>query len=352
MTGDFMKRVSGTPARFSYLFIAGTLIVAGVLQLATPLVVALFSYFALTKLHFVKRWSKWVAVGLFMVLILSATYALGHFLRQTVRALPEIADKAIPSVIHFAREYQVELPFTDYDSLKDSVVEVLKSQAEYLHSAARFAKGAGKLVMFFIVGVVVAIGLFVKPGIEAPHHRPPGNNLFSLCCDQVALRFETLFTSFARVMGAQIVISAINTALTTIFVAAVQLPYAVVIVGVTFLCGLVPVIGNLISNTIIVGIGFTISPRMAIAALSFLIVIHKLEYFLNSKIIGDRIRSPLWLTLLGLVVGERLMGIPGMILAPVVLNYIRVEASAIKVAKAPDETDAGKEDCALEQSAR
>ena len=35
----------------------------------------------------------------------------------------------------------------------------------------------------------------------------------------------------------------------------------------------------------------------------------------------------MWLTLLGLIIGETLMGIPGMILAPVVLHYIKVEAS-------------------------
>jgi len=40
----------------------------------------------------------------------------------------------------------------------------------------------------------------------------------------------------------------------------------------------------------------------------------------------------MWLTLLGLIVGEKLMGIPGMILAPVVLHYIKVEASQSKVA--------------------
>jgi len=57
----------------------------------------------------------------------------------------------------------------------------------------------------------------------------------------------------------------------------------------------------------------------------FLIVIHKLEYFLNSKIIGERIRNPVWLTLIALVIGERLMGIPGLVLAPVVLNYVRLE---------------------------
>ncbi len=54
------------------------------------------------------------------------------------------------------------------------------------------------------------------------------------------------------------------------------------------------------------------------------------EYFLNSRIIGDRIKSPMWLTLIGLMVGEKLMGIPGMILAPVVLHYIKAEASQKK----------------------
>jgi predicted PurR-regulated permease PerM len=39
----------------------------------------------------------------------------------------------------------------------------------------------------------------------------------------------------------------------------------------------------------------------------------------------------MWLTLLGLVLGEKLMGIPGMILAPVVLHFIKVEASKSKL---------------------
>jgi predicted PurR-regulated permease PerM len=38
-----------------------------------------------------------------------------------------------------------------------------------------------------------------------------------------------------------------------------------------------------------------------------------------------------WLTLIGLVLGERLMGITGMILAPVLLYYIKVEALAFGV---------------------
>jgi predicted PurR-regulated permease PerM len=50
---------------------------------------------------------------------------------------------------------------------------------------------------------------------------------------------------------------------------------------------------------------------------------------LNSKIIGGRIKNPMWITLLGLLAGERLMGIPGMILAPVILNYVKLEGTRV-----------------------
>jgi len=322
----------GKPARISYWFMVGTLVLVGCLHLATPLLVACFAYLALTKLHFMKRGGKWLAVVLFVVLVSALSYGLAHFVNQTVRALPEIADKAIPSVIEWARQHQVELPFTDYDSLKDLAFDTVKSEVSYLGRVARFARGATTQFLFVLVGCVVAISIFLNPRLELDREKyAVRDNLYSLCCDHIAQRFAALYQSFATVIGAQIVISAINTVFTTIFVLAVGLPHPVVVVGMTFLCGLIPVVGNLISNTVIVGIGFTVSPKMALTALVFLVVIHKLEYFLNSKIIGQRIRNPLWLTLLALVLGEKLLGLPGMILAPVVLNYVRMEASRVEV---------------------
>ena len=131
-------------------------------------------------------------------------------------------------------------------------------------------------------------------------------------------------------MGAQITISLINTALTAIFLLATRIPHAPLLIVVTFLCGLVPIVGNLVSNTIIVFVALTVSLKMAISALVFLIIIHKLEYLLNSKIIGDRIRNPVWLTLIALILGERLMGIPGLILAPVVPDRAAADLVAVQ----------------------
>jgi predicted PurR-regulated permease PerM len=332
--GVSTKAELNKPCKISYLVIAGTLILAGCLHLATPLIVALFGYFALAKLHFSDRWPKWPAVLFLVVIVAGLTYGLGHFVHDTVKALPEIADKAVPSVIELAQRWHIELPFDDYDSLRAFIVEGVKNQANYMGSAVKFARGATSEVLFIIVGLVVAIAVFLNPRLERGRESQPiRHNLYSLCCEAIEERFAIFYRSFATVMGAQIVISTINTGLTAGFVLAVHLPYALVVIGGTFLCGLLPVVGNLISNTVVVGIGFTISPSLALAALVFLVVVHKLEYFLNSKIVGDRIRTPLWLTLLGLIIGERLMGIPGMILAPVALNYIRLEASQIDISK-------------------
>jgi predicted PurR-regulated permease PerM len=315
------------PARISYILMALTLVLVIWLHLAVPLLAVLFSFFVLNKLHFTKN--KWIAVILFVIVISGVTYGAVHFSKAAWRALPEIAEKSIPSVIEWAQSKKIELPFTDYTSLRELAMTTVREQ---IRGLGTFAKGATTALVMLIIGIVVAISIFLNSKLDlARHSYRVQNNLYSLCCEEIAMRFWSFYESFATVMGAQIVISAINTALTSIFLIAANMPYAPVVAGVTFLCGLLPVIGNLLSNTIIVCIGFTVSPKLALASLIFLIVIHKLEYFLNSKIIGDRIRNPVWLTLLGLIIGERLMGLPGMILAPVVLNYIRVEASEIEV---------------------
>ena len=126
-------------------------------------------------------------------------------------------------------------------------------------------------------------------------------------------------------------IAAINTVLTAIYIFGalalfgVRLPLSGTLVLLTFLCGLVPVVGNIFSNTMVVLTSLTVSPWVAVASLVYLVVIHKLEYILNAKIVGGRIGAAVWETLLAIVVFEAAFGIPGIVLAPVVYAWIRME---------------------------
>ena len=315
------------PTRVSYVFIVVTLVVVAWLHLATPLITVLFGYFALSKLSFGGR--KWIASCLFIILVFAIFYGFVFFLKAAFATLPDIVSTSIPLIIQYARQHGLEMPFTDLDSLKVMALETVKDE---LRSLGNFAKFATKEFVFLVIGLVVAVSLFLNPTLESESDKHVlRNSLYTQWCDAISARFRSFYQSFATVMGAQLIISLINTTLTAIFITSVSLPYAGVVVVVTFLCGLLPIIGNLISNSVIVGIAFTISPKLGLIALVFLVILHKLEYILNSKIIGKRIKNPMWLTLLALLLGERLMGIPGMILAPVILNYIKVEASNIEV---------------------
>jgi len=320
-----------TPTRLSYVVLAATIILAGLLHLGVPLLVVLFAYFALRQLYFLTR-RKWLALILFGVVVAGIAAAAVFLTRAAVLALPDVADTSIPSASAWAQKRQIELPFTDFDSLRQVVIDALGQEANYLRNVANFARSATAVLAFCVLGVVAAGSLFIKTGLDPYRgtHRVK-NNLYSICCDQVSTRFRDFYRSFATVMGAQITISLVNTGLTAIFLIAAGMPHASLLIAVTFLCGLVPIVGNLVSNTIIVFVALTVSPKLAIFALVFLVLIHKLEYFLNSKIIGDRIRNPVWLTLIALIIGERLMGIPGLILAPIVLNYLRVEMLTVEV---------------------
>ncbi len=312
--------------RNSYIIMAALLVLIGSLHLGTLVLSALFGFFALRVFSLGR--SKFLGLALYVVVVSVISWGLYYFSKQAYQTFPKIAETTIPAVAEFAGRQGIELPFTDYAGLKTVVLTEMK---EDVAGAGRHAREVAFKGVQLLIGLVVAASLFLSArwGSE----REPGtahDNLYSTMVRELSLRFKTFFRSFSRVIGAQIIVSTINTAITGAFLLWNGYPYVAVIAALTFLCGLLPIVGNVLSNTLIVFVGFTISPRMALVALIFLMVIHKLEYFLNSKIVGDRIRNPMWLTLLGLVLGEKLMGVPGMVLAPVVLHYIKVEASQNK----------------------
>ncbi|KAA6461186.1 AI-2E family transporter [Acidobacteria bacterium AB60] len=324
-------------AKIAYGLFALQIVLIAWLHLGTFLLTTLFAYLAL-QIFFRCR-SKALSVTLYLGAVIIVGVGLFSFAALAYRTLPGIADTAIPAMAEFAEKHGLDLPVTDYGSLKTSA---LAEAREGLATIGRYARIASLQTVLLIAGLVVALGLFLNPSWTAGNHDPArgSGGLYSEITRELSIRFAKLYRSFATVMVAQIRISAINTVLTAVFLICCRYPYAPLLLCLVFLCGLIPVVGNLCSNTVIVGVGFTLSPWTGLVALVFLILIHKLEYFLNSKIIGRRIDSPMWLTLIGLLAGERLMGISGMILAPVLLDYIRQELSESRALPQPVATPA------------
>ena len=209
---------------------------------------------------------------------------------------------------------------SDIQELEALAARLLREHAGQLQL---FGRDVGILLVHVIVGMVIG-------GLIALGHSAPSRELGPLASALVD-RVGILSKAFRNIVFSQIRISALNTLLTTIYLVVVlpsfgiNLPFIRTMIAVTFIVGLLPVIGNIISNTVIVIVTLSVSFLAAIGSLVFLIAIHKFEYFVNAKIVGSRINARAWELLLAMVVMEAGFGVPGLIAAPIYYAYMKDE---------------------------
>lgn len=150
-------------------------------------------------------------------------------------------------------------------------------------------------------------------------------------------RVSLLGEAFMQIVAAQFWIALFNTVLTALFLIFllplwdIHLPYAPALIALTFFAGLIPIVGNLFCNLVLTLVGLSVSPMAAIACLSFLILIHKAEYFINARVVGQRTHMAVWELLAVMFVSESIFGPPGLVAAPLFYAYLKKELEAAKM---------------------
>ena len=211
---------------------------------------------------------------------------------------------------------------TDAEELKATIAAWLKTHAQTLRAGGLYI-GIG--LVHSIMGVLLALLIFFR---HVTHHdearrRPLARHLVD--------KIDRFSDAFGRVATAQIKISAVNTTLTAIYLLVglpafgIHVPFASTLVLLTFVCGLIPVLGNVVSNTVITILSLGVSPATAAASLAFLVIIHKLEYLINARIVGGETDAQAWEILMAIIVGEAAFGVGGVVLAPIVYAFVKRE---------------------------
>ena len=214
---------------------------------------------------------------------------------------------------------------TDADALQASIVAWLK---EHLATVQTFGKEGSMMFARVLIGMV--IGALIALRRADPTADPEG------FAQALADRATRLHLAFRQVVFAQVSIAALNAALTAFYLLVVlpllgiRLPLVGTLIVITFLAGLLPVVGNLISNVVVVLVSLSVSHVVAIGSLVYLIVIHKLEYFLNARLVGTRIQAQAWELLMAMLLMEASFGIAGLIAAPIYYAYLKAELAAAR----------------------
>lgn len=322
----------------SFIAIFALISLVLILHMAPTLLIGMLIYL-LTKrlsdklsLKMPEKLARILAAALITTVLIGAFVSAVIFLSNTLineQNLAGLAAKLGESV----NDIKNDLPPTLLSYLPESMLSLNGSVSDLIKEHTRELGVAGKESLHtfahILVAVVVALMLSMSAFSALAKSQP-----FAKAMRE---RIQLFGKAFENIVFAQIKISAINTLLTGIFLLivlpyfGVNLPYNKTLVIVTFFAGLLPVIGNLISNTIITVISIGVSLKVAIAALVFLVGIHKLEYFINAKIIGIKINAAAWELLLALLLMESLFGITGLLIAPILYAYIKSELLLAKL---------------------
>jgi predicted PurR-regulated permease PerM len=240
---------------------------------------------------------------------------------RSTRLLEKMADVIQASRVQLPEWLRAHLP-TSVDSLREMLTRYMRDHAVEARSVG---EQAGRVVAHILIGMVIGAMAALYDTTEPKNYKPLAAALHA--------RVVALAQAFEQIVFAQVRIAAINAAFTALFLyvalplAGVRLPLSKTMIMVTFVAGLLPVIGNLISNTVLVVVSLSHSLHTAVASLIFLVTIHKLEYFLNARIIGHHIDARAWELLAAMLVMEAVFGVPGVIAAPVLYAYLKRELS-------------------------
>jgi len=319
------------PVISSYILAA----LAGLVALKAGLLLALFAGLLVYSLvHLItpllEEKIKFVKARVFVLVVLSVVVIGGlsalifaaisyakseaaslNVLLQSMANIIEVSRPQIPDWL------SVYIP-NGSDALQDAVAGWLR---EHGQEAKLFGREAGHSLIQLIMGMIIG-------GMVAIHDTHDQLPEFVQALQQRAIN---LHNAFQRIVFAQVRISAINAVLSALYIliilpaSGVHLPFSKTMVLITFITGLLPVVGNVISNTVVVTVSLSHSMAIAMFSLTYMVVIHKLEYFLNAKIIGTQINAKAWELLIAILVMEALFGIAGLVAAPVFYACLKIE---------------------------
>ena len=273
------------------------------------------------------RGSKLLSVALLAVLVVTGLTLAGVGIGVFLRMGPDNLSGMLTQIASILDNLRDRLPESLVANVPDETENIRQHLVAWFHAHAGDIRTVGEHT---VRGVTHALIGLILGAMVALHEVTPQTRL-SPFLRALTLRVTRLAEAFRRVIMAQVPISAINTCLTAIYVAVVlpccgvDLPFKKTLIAVTFLVGLLPVVGNLVSNAAIFLVSLRFSFAVAAGSLGYLIVIHKLEYFLNARIVGTRIHAKAWELLIAMLVFEAAFGAAGLIMAPLVYAYVKHE---------------------------
>ncbi|MDE1977052.1 MAG: AI-2E family transporter [Elusimicrobia bacterium] len=311
-------------------------------QLSSELLAGLFSFFVLDLTY--KRLSRalhrsaalWTSLGAFLVSSVFFVWMIVVFVKLSATRVPEMISVVLPRLNALASSYGLSMP----GSLEDLRAVIMSAVVEHAQALTKTSGVLTRELFEILVSILVAIlyhlSAFRKEGAWADAESQGG--FLDSFLSEFSERVRIFVGGFETIFRIQILLAVFRCAVLAIFLLVTRLPWMHFLLVATFLLSVIPIVGAFSSSALILAAAFTGSFHAALGTLIFLLILHQAEYLIYSRLAGTGFALPTWIILLGLLIGEKCMGLAGLILAPVVIHYLREE---MRRAPAPATPQAG-----------
>ena len=275
---------------------------------------------------------KAVLFSVLYILVIAAIIMITYkVVPMMLKHIPELSNQLQVQIVKELKEASQKWnlqAYVDVDELRGSILKASTTILQFLAtSLTPLYKGFIQFVF------ALAINLFFyseSEKVEQAFTRNP-DSLMTFLFKFMQMRLRVFYVYFRRVMGGQVIIALINTLISSVVIFGLHLRHPFLMIFVVLFCGLFPVVGNLMSNSVLTINAFVATGMVGtLICLVLLVGVHKLEYILNSKIIGGIVHLPIAVSLGALIFCEVLLGIPGLILAIPLALFVRQEFEHIR----------------------
>lgn len=205
---------------------------------------------------------------------------------------------------------------------------------DYLKSNLNVLTFSAGLILKVLLGVILGI-LFYFSKIATDEN----DNAWNLIMGKIRSQAKVMFNSFNDIMIIQVSISIMNTIIISIFALVITeyiygafLPYWYVVIPLTAIISLIPVVGNIMLNFLLLLSTIQISPIYAAVGIGMFLVMHKLEFLIIGSQMEQKIGVSLVIVLISMILGESLFhSMSGMFLGLIILVTLSRMLKEIKI---------------------
>ncbi len=315
----------------AHAFVAALVLLLLTLKLGSGLVLGLVLYSIGRKVYLYtasKTQSSWMRAGVSIMALLgslvSITWAASYLVRYTIRLAEKQHEVFFSYGVKVLEDLHQSLPrFLSktwspdtqmVQQLVDYVVMWLKQNWIDMGSSSLL------MIMQLFFAVLFAVSCCAKPTPLVPTE-PLRAGLH-----EALIRYTHAFYILLR---AQFYIACWNACCTALFIyialplVGTELPFREALLLFTWTVSLIPAVGNVLANTALALLCIPHGLGVTVGALVYSVLVHKAEYLINARILGKQVNAGIAEMLLSILLGERLFGMPGLILGPVTYVYAK-----------------------------